>query len=105
MLRSLRDEVQTLCRKVYGPKPLHITEGASERVEALRQVVPLQWAPRKFVAEMVIWGFIEGRVMSLWFPGFDGEAIVTLEVAVHEGGSLLSHHSQVMANTADVHSL
>ena len=90
MLRSLRDEVQTWCRKVYGPKTLRLSEGPSERVEALRQVVPLQGVPRKFVAEMMIWDFIEGRIMSLWFPGFDGEAIVTLEVAVHEGGSLLS---------------
>lgn len=105
MFRSLRDEVQTWCRKVYGPKTLRITEGANEQVGALGRVVQLQRAPRKFFAEMVIWGFIEGRIMSLWFPGFGGEAIDTLEAAVHKSGSLLSHRSQVIANAANVHSL
>ena len=105
MFRSLRDEVQAWCRKAYGPKNLRITEGASEQVEALKRMVPLQWAPRKLVAEMVIWDFIEGRIMSLWFPGFGGEGIDILEAAVHGSGPPLSHRSQVMANTADKRTL
>ena len=86
MFRSLRDELQTWCRRAYGRKTLRITEGASERIEALKRMDLRQRAPRKFVAEMVIWDFIEGRIMSLWFPGFGGEGIDILDAAVHGSG-------------------